>query len=243
MNSPGSLTLRQHLEELRKRLLVSLAAVGAVAVAAYAYSDLLLEVLLRPVAGTLQELYFFSPAEAFLVKIQVALMAGLAMAFPIVASQAWFFVSPGLHEREKKAVIPLALVISSLFAVGAVFCYRFVVPAAVRFFLGMQSEVLRPLISVREYVDFLTQLLVAFGVAFNLPVFVIALVFTGVTDAARLRKFRRHAAILVFIAAAVLTPGPDVASQFLLAVPLILLFELSVAGATLMEFFRKRKKQ
>ncbi|MBI2095235.1 MAG: twin-arginine translocase subunit TatC [Candidatus Omnitrophica bacterium] len=242
MNSPGSLTLWQHLEELRKRLLVSLAAVGVVSIAAYACSDLLLGILLRPVAGAIRELYFFSPAEAFLVKLQVAFLAGLTAAFPIVASQAWFFVSPGLHEREKRIVIPAGLVTSVLFAGGAVFCYRIVVPAAVRFFLGMQSEVLRPLISVREYVDFLTQLLVAFGVAFNLPVFVMALVFAGVTDAARLGKFRRHAVVLILVAAAVLTPGPDVASQFFLAVPLVFLFELSIAAASLVGFFRKGKK-
>ncbi len=235
-------TLWQHLEELRKRLLVSLAALTVVTVLGYIYSDFLLDVLLRPVTGQLQELYFFSPAEAFLVRLKVALLAGAVAAFPLVAAELWFFVSPGLYAREKKLILPVVLGISLLFTVGVVFCYHGVVPAAIRFFLGLQSGVLRPLISVREYVDFLTQLLVAFGVAFNLPVFVIAFVFAGLTDAKRLSKVRRHAIVLIFIAAAALTPGPDVASQILLAVPLLVLFELSIGAAFLVGIFRKGKR-
>ncbi len=236
-----TLTVFEHLDELRKRLFISLAAVAAAAVAGYFYSDEALVILMRPAAGQIQEAFFFSPAEAFIVKMKIALFIGTFFALPVIASQAWLFVSPALYGREKKAVFPFVFVTFGLFLVGAAFAYFAVLPAALRFLIGLQTEVMRPMISVGAYVGFLTALLIAFGAAFNMPVFIMAFVLAGVVDAAALNRYHRQAVVLIFIAAAVLTPGPDIVSQLCLAVPLLGLFEITLLLALLVG--RKRRKK
>jgi sec-independent protein translocase protein TatC len=235
-------TFFDHLDELRKRLILSLAAVGGAAVAGYLASDRILEALIIPLRSASEPLYFFSPADAFLVKLKIALLAGLVLASPVVASQIWLFVSPALYKNERRAVAPLIAVTSVLFLAGAAFSYFVVMPLALDFFLGMQTESLRPMLSVTEYVGFLSMMTLAFGIAFNLPVFVIALVLTGLWDAKGLVRFQKQAIVMIFILAAVLTPGPDIASQCLLAVPLVVLFEMSVLAAKLVELSRKSKR-
>jgi sec-independent protein translocase protein TatC len=236
-------TFFDHLDELRKRLILSLTAAGAAAVAGYLASDRILEALTIPLRGANEPLYFFSPADAFLVRLKIALLAGLVLASPVVASQIWLFVSPALYKNERRAVAPLIAVTSALFFAGAAFSYFVVMPLALNFFLGMQTEFLRPMISVTEYVGFLSMMTLAFGIAFNLPVFVIALVLAGLWDAKGLVRFQKQAIVLIFILAAVLTPGPDIASQCLLAVPLVVLFELSVGAAKAVEFFKRKNRK
>ena len=233
-------TLFEHLEELRSRIIICLAAVFAATAASYFYSEKLLEILLRPVASEIDKVYFFSPADAFLVRIKVSFLAGILVSSPVVLSQLWFFVSPALRVRERRIVIPLCFLTSALFLSGAFFCFYFVLPLALKFLVGMQTQVLRPMISIDSYVSFLSGMLLAFGVAFNVPVLILVLVFAGVLSSAFLNRYQRHAILLIFIAAAVLTPGPDIASQISLAVPLLLLFEMSVVGAKVVEFLKKR---
>lgn len=240
MSKYPSLSFFEHLDELRKRLVVSLAALALGTGAGWFVSDRLLYALTEPLRHSGEAVYFFAPADAFLVKLKVALLAGFLISLPVVSSQVWLFISPGLHKHEKRFLIPLALVTSGLFLTGAVFAYFVVIPAAIHFFMDMQTEVLRPLISVREYVSFLTSLILAFGVAFNLPVFLMGLVMTGVLNVQVLNHYQRHAIVLIFIAAAILTPSPDIASQLLLAGPLIVLFELSVVAALVLEKTRRK---
>ncbi|MGH7197773.1 MAG: twin-arginine translocase subunit TatC [Candidatus Omnitrophota bacterium] len=237
------LTFFEHLDELRKRLILSLGAVGLGAAAGYLCADKILEILTGPLRDQNEPLYFFSPADAFIVKLKIALLAGLVLASPIVISQVWLFVAPALHKNEKRAVAPLAALTSVLFLAGAAFSFFTVMPLALNFFIGMKTAFLRPMISVTEYVGFLTMMTLAFGIAFNLPVFVMAFVLTGLWDAKGLGRYQKHAIVLIFILAAVLTPGPDIASQCLLAAPLVLLFELSVAGAFAVEFLKKKNKR
>jgi len=222
------LSFFEHLEELRKRLLISLAAVGVASVGGYLASGPAVEFLTAPLRSEAGAVYFFSPQGAFTVKLKASLLLGALAASPVVLHQFWSFVSPALYPRERRAVVPLAAVTSALFVTGAVFAYLVVLPAAMKFLLGMQTGSLKPMISVEEYLSFVTMLVLSFGVAFNLPVFVLALVGAGITDAAGLNRFQRHAIVAIFIAAAVLTPGPDIASQLLLALPLLVLFEISV---------------
>ena len=237
------LTFFEHLDELRRRLLISSAAVLTGMVAGWCYSDRALKILSAPVRNEISEVYFFSPAEAFIIKIKIAFLIGLFLASPIVLSQVWLFISPALHGKEKKAVFPLIFVTSVLFFAGAAFCFFLVMPLALHFFMSMQTEFLRPMISMAEYITFVSTMLLAFGVAFNMPVFIMAFVFSGVVDAKGLNKFQKHVIVLIFIVAAILTPGPDIASQLLLAFPLVALFEISVLGAKLVEFLKKRKRQ
>ena len=235
------LTFFEHLDELRKRIIISLIAVFLGSIAGYVYSDRLLRILLRPMELGQNPVYFFSPSEAFIVKLKVAMFTGLFLASPVVLNQIWRFVSPAFQKREKRAVSVVTLITSFLFLSGIFFCYYAVVPVAIRFLMSLQTDFLKPMISVTHYVDFLFGMLLAFGVAFNLPVFVIALALTGVLNIQTLKHFHRHAIVLIFILAAILTPSPDIASQILLAVPLLALFELSVLGVFFVD--RRRKLQ
>lgn len=238
-NSGKELTFFEHLDELRKKILVSAAAVSITTVAGYVYSDTLLRIVLRPIRSEGISVYFFSPAEAFLVKLKVAFIVGLFLASPVILNQLWVFISPAFYKHEKKIVSWITCAASFLFLCGILFGFYAAIPVALKFLIGMQTEFLKPMISVTHYVDFVFGLLLAFGVAFNLPLFVIALGSLGVLNTRVLNHYQRHAIVLIFIIAAVLTPSPDVASQVLLAVPLIILFELSVLGVFLVERGKK----
>ena len=235
-------TFIEHLEELRKRLIVSLAAFFIALIAPFLFADRLLDFLAGPLVREVPVVYFFSPADAFIVKIKVSLLTALVLSAPVVFGQLWLFVSPALYGHEKKAVVPLVVLTSALFIFGAVFSFYTVIPMALHFLIGMQTPFMKPLVSVSEYLSFLTSMVLAFGVAFNLPVFVLALVGSGVVSSKTLNKFQRFVILFIFIAAAVLTPGPDIASQLLLAVPLLILFELSVGCAVILERMRAGKK-
>jgi sec-independent protein translocase protein TatC len=237
-----SLTFFEHLDELRKRLLICAGALLGGTALAYLYADPLLEWLISPIQGRIGEFYFFSPAEGFMIKIKTAFLAALVLTSPVILSQIWLFVAPALHGKEKRLMLPLALVTSLLFVSGALFCFYWVVPTALEFLIGMETVFLKPMISMTEYLGFLSMMLLAFGIAFNMPVFVMAFVGMGWVDARGLNRYQKQAIVLIFILAAILTPGPDIASQLLLAAPLLVLFELSVAAAKVVEMIRSKKQ-
>lgn len=225
-----------HLQELRRRLFWSLGAFLFCALLSYSWSDRLLRILTAPIRSEVGQIYFFSPPDAFLVRLKVAFFAGLVMASPVIISQIWLFVSPGLTATEKKTVYPLIFLTSFLFLAGCLFAFAWVLPFALRFFMGFQTEFLQPQIYITHYVSFVSSLAVSFGLAFNLPVFIMAFSALGLVDARRLGRYRKHAFLLAFVAASVLTP-PDVLSQILLGLSLVFLFEASLVGA---RFFDRR---
>ena len=235
-------TFFEHLDELRQRLIVSLAAFFICVLPPLAYSDRLLDWLAAPLVREVPAAYFFSPADAFIVKIKVSLLAAMVFSSPVILGQLWLFISPALYGSEKRILLPLIVMTTSLFVLGALFSFYAMMPVTLHFLIGMQSEFMKPLVSVSEYISFLTSMVFAFGVAFNLPVFVLALVGSGLVNAKMLNKFQRFAIVIIFILAAVLTPGPDVASQLLLAVPLLILFEISIVCAVILEKIKGRKK-
>ncbi len=224
----GRLTFSEHLDELRRRIFTSLAAVGVCTIAGCVFSEPALRFFIAPLKDIAGAVYFFSPQEAFIVRIKVALILGIAGALPVILSQLWLFVAPGLRGPEKHAFLPLVAVTTFLFLCGGAFCFFLVMPVALKFLMGMQTAYLLPMISVGEYVGFLASMMFAFGVSFNLPVFLLALTASGAVKPETLSKHRRHAILIIVVAAAILTPGPDVASQMLLALPLYVLFEASV---------------
>ena len=234
-------TFFEHLDELRQRLIVSLCAFFLCLVPAAVYSDRLLNWFMGPLIREIPAAYFFSPSDAFVVKIKVAMLAAAVLSSPVVMGQLWLFITPALYGNEKKALLPLVFLTTSLFILGAFFSFYGVIPVTLHFLIGMQSDFLRPMVSVSEYFSFLTSMVFAFGVAFNLPVFILALVGSGLVTAKMLNRFQRWAILIIFILAAVLTPGPDIASQLMLAIPLLILFELSVGGAVLLEKIRQKK--
>lgn len=236
-------TFFEHLNELRQRLIISLTAFFICVLPTMVYSNRLMAWLVAPLVREVPSVYFFSPADAFVVKIKISLLAATILSSPVIFGQLWLFVSPALHGNEKKMVLPLIAVTTSLFVLGALFSFYAILPVTLHFLIGMQSEFMKPLVSVSEYISFLTSMVFAFGVAFNLPVFILAMVGVGFVNTKMLFQFQRWAIVLIFILAAILTPGPDIASQLLLAIPLVILFEISVAAAWVLEKIKKRKRE
>lgn len=236
-------TFLEHVEELRRRLWAAVLAFLAGAVASLFYADRLLELAMAPAKDQIQTLYFFTPADAFVVKIKLALLSGLFVSSPVILWQLWQFLSPAMRPNEKKAIVPFVAVTSSLFAAGAAFAFHFVLPTTLKILVGMQTDLLKPMLSASEYLSFVSLLLISFGAAFNLPVFILILVWTGIVNVRMLNQFQRQVIVLIFIAAAILTPGPDIASQLMLAVPLLALYETSVLAAMAMDALRRKKEK
>jgi len=225
------LPLTTHLEELRKRLIVSLIAVVTGFSVSYFFKDQLFHVLTRPIEKHLPEgstLQYIGVAEAFVTYLKLCLFSGLFLAMPVILFEAWRFVSPGLYNREKRYVIPFVLFTTMFFVGGAAFCYFFVFPFVFSFFMEFSDQSLRAMPALQQYLAFVTHMLIAFGLVFEMPIIFFFLGRVGLVNYRWLARQRRVAVVLIFVAAAVLTPGPDVASQLLLAGPLLVLFELSL---------------
>ncbi len=236
-----SMTLMEHLSELRTRLVRSFIGIGLAFVLCYTFAEQLFAELCKPLMAALPEgskLIFTALPEAFFVYLQVGLVAAVFMASPYLFYQIWGFISPGLYDEEKKYMIPMALISAIFFLGGASFCFFVVFPYAFTFFVGFASEDIAAMPSLSEYLGFALKLLIAFGLIFEMPLFTYFLSRMGVVTATLMRKFRKYAILCIFIVAAILTP-PDVISQLLMAMPMMLLYELSIGVAAV--FGRKKK--
>ncbi len=242
MKEDDKLPFLEHLEELRNRLIVCAVAIIIGFLIAYGFKEILFEILTRPlieVMETGEKLVFTGIAEAFFTYLKVAFLAGLMLASPVILYQFWMFVAPGLYGDEKRTMLPIVFLSSFFFIGGAMFGYFIVFPVGFKFFLGFASETIRPLPSMREYLSFSAKMLLAFGLAFELPLILVFLVRLGITTVDYLKKNRKYAILLNFIVAAVLTP-PDVISQVMMAIPLMILYEMSIIGS---KIFGKKKSQ
>ncbi|MBI2540808.1 MAG: twin-arginine translocase subunit TatC [Deltaproteobacteria bacterium] len=231
------MTFTEHLEDLRWCLIKSLAAVVSAFLLCFQFSDRIVAFMIAPLMGTLepgQGLIGTGVAEAFFFEMKVALVAGAFLASPVIFYQLWRFIAPGLKDREKRLVIPFVLFTSLFFLGGAYFCYRAVLPVAFLYFIDQyRSLAVSPEIRIGEYFTFFSRMILAFGVTFELPLFTFFLVRLGLWDYRTMWRTFRYAIIAIFIVAAILTPGPDIASQILLAIPLTLLYLLSIGVAYL----------
>lgn len=227
-----------HLNELRARLLWSVGALLVSAGICYAFVEDIYGFLVRPLAAAMgpqdsQRLIYTDLTEAFFTYMKVAIFSGFFLAFPVVLTQIWMFISPGLYKRERRTVLPFMIASPVLFFLGGATVYYMVLPLAWKFFLGFQStgaETVLPIMleaRVGEYLDLIMTLIFAFGFCFQLPIFLGLLAKAGVINAAWLVKKRRYAIVIVFIIAAFLTP-PDIISQTSLAIPLMALYEISI---------------
>src|SRR5262245_41880756 len=226
------MTLTEHLEELRWGLLKSVLAIVVAACACYYFSDVIFAFVVAPLKQNLQpgqNLIGTSVTEAFFFEIKVALAAGALIASPVVFYQIWRFIAPGLSGREKKWVVPFVLCAKSFFAGGAWFCYRLVLPIAFKYFIEQyESMGVNPAIRIGEYFTFFFRMVLAFGATFELPVFTYFLVRLGLWDHRFMLRNFRYAILVSFVAAAMLTPTPDVINQSLLALPMLVLYVLSI---------------
>lgn len=227
-----------HLIELRARLLWAFGTLIVVAIGAYFYVEPIYGFLVQPLADAMgpdgtQRLIYTNLTEAFFTYVKVAFFAGLFISFPVILAQVWFFVAPALYIRERGTFIAFLVATPLLFYTGGAVVYYAVLPLAWKFFLSFQSSgdqtVLPIMLEARvgEYLDLIMVLILAFGLAFQLPVVLMLLARVGVVSAAWLAKQRKYAIILAFVIAAPLTP-PDIVSQTCLAIPLILLYEISI---------------
>ena len=219
----GNMTLLRHLEELRRRLIYAILAVGIGSCICYFFIEDIMHYLTLP-AG---RLYYMQPAEAFFTYLKVALFSGFLLSLPVVFYQIWRFFLPALTVREQVFLGILVPASAGLFLIGLAFSFFFVLPLAVKFFLGFGSSDLQPLLSVGKYLDFVITFVLPFGFIFELPLIIVVLAKLGIVGSAFLWKKQRLVIFMAFVIGAVISPTPDVFSQSMIAVPMILLYEIS----------------
>ena len=231
--------LTAHLSELRSRLIVILSAVGILFLLTYYFSAYLLALVQRPIGG--HKLVFLAPAEAFFAHMKVAFYAAFFLSLPVIFHQVWRFCVPGLMESERRYVAPFVIASSACFVAGALFCYFVVLPFGLDFLLSFGSPTLEPQISISYYVSFVFQLILAFGLVFEVPIAVVLLVQVGALSTKTLTSNRGYVVIGAFVLGAVLTPTPDFFNQILLAGPLLVLFEISIVVGRFIERRKARR--
>ena len=237
--------LLDHLIELRRRLLYSVASLAVTFAIAFYFAEDIFGFLVHPlIAAGQKQIYYTQLFEAFFVQIKVAFFAASMMSFPVVANQLWQFVAPGLYRKEKNALLPFLLATPLLFTAGASLAYFVAVPTALHFLLSYQGNVggiqQEALPSVGNYLAFVMQFLFAFGLAFLMPILLMLLERAGIVTRKQLVASRRYAIVGCFGLALVLAP-PDAGSMLLLALPLVLLYELALIAIWFTE--RKRGKE
>ena len=226
----GEMGLMEHLTELRKRILFALYGIMLATCVTYSYSQFVFTILNQPVtiAFPNAQLIGTGPAEAFIIRIKVALFSGIILASPWIFFQLWKFVAPGLYPSERKLALPFVFVASSLFACGAAFCHEIMLPLSYGFFAGEYQNIgVTPQIRIGEHLSMVIMTVLGFGAAFELPVIVFLLGRAGIVTDKMLIEAGRYAIVAIFIIAAVLTP-PDVLSQMLMAGPLLILYAISI---------------
>ncbi|HVN84183.1 MAG TPA: twin-arginine translocase subunit TatC [Candidatus Binatia bacterium] len=231
--------LTAHLEELRWRLIRSLIGIAVAFAGCYYFAEPLFAFLTEPLLALNREagndavhLIGTGVVEAFFTKLKVCFLAAVFASSPVSLYQLWMFVAPGLLDTEKRYAKPFVFFGTVFFLAGATFCYYLVLPVGYRFFVEQYGSIrVDPQIRISEYLTFTARMLLAFGATFELPVITFFLARLGIVSSAMMISYFRYAVLVIFIVAAVLTPGPDVASQLLMATPLLLLYGISIIVA------------
>lgn len=253
------LPITEHLTELRKRIIVSLTVITIGFVFCFYYSEYIFHALVLPMKGFFKfslsspfiyfekfknsdtELVFLAPAEALWMHFKISFICGVVISSPVVLYEFWRFVAPGLLTRERKYVFPFIIVTTFLFLLGALFCFLFVLPFAMDFLLNYKTENVKPMLSVGSYIDFCLKFIVAFGAIFEVPVVMVILTKIGIVTTEFLAKNRKYAIVLAFVAAAVLTPTPDMFNQTVMAVPIIVMYEAGIWASRILNRGKKDK--
>ncbi len=226
----------EHLSELRDRLIRSAIAVFVGFCIAYFFKEELFEILTAPLVKAIgdsknTQMIFTGLPEAFFTYMKVSFIAGVVVSTPVLFYEFWMFISPGLYRKEKKYFLPIVLLSVFFFIIGSSFGYFIAFPYGFKFFLEFSTDTIHAMLSMKEYLSFASMLLLAFGFIFELPLVLAFMARMGLVTVPFLQKNRKYAILIIFIVAAVLTPGPDVISQLMMAVPLMILYEIGIIGA------------
>lgn len=244
--------LMEHLIELRRRLIWSLVAFVVCFLISFFFANTIFDFLTRPLATIWEgqegrHLIYTALQEKFFANVKVAMFGGLVLAFPVIASQIWGFVAPGLYKNEKVAFLPFLVATPIMFVIGASFVYFIFVPNAFRFLTSFEEVAHGGALAitaepkVSEYLDFVIQLILGFGIVFELPVLLTLLVSAELLETKTLAKQRRYAIVVGFIISAILTP-PDALSMMMMAIPLVGLYEISIVIGRIIEARRRRRR-
>ena len=245
LDLPG-MSLLEHLEELRRRIIYSLISIVVAFGLAWGYAEDIFRLMEIPIREALkanhlsEKLVYTNPTDPFNIYLRIALIAGLFLASPVILYQFWMFISPGLYRHEKRYVLPFMFVTVGLFLTGGYFGYRFVYPAALRFLIEYGKD-FQPMITVGEYTDLFLTVVAGMGAVFELPRVIFFLALMGVVDAKFLINNFRYAILAIFAVAAILTPTTDLVNLCIFAAPMVVLYALSIGIAWLVHARRRRK--
>jgi len=229
------MTLLEHLDELRRRIFSSIIALLIAFLVCWYFSPQIFSWLERPIREVLpagEKLAFTDLTAPFMLYIKVALLAALFVASPVLLTQVWLFIRPGLYRRERRLALPFVVFTTLFFLLGGYFGYRIAFPLVVRFLLGV-GEHFKQVVTIQSYFSMMTKILLGLGLVFEMPMLIFFLARLGLVTARKLIKWFRWAVLAIFVAAAIITPTPDVATQTVFAVPMVLLYLLGVVVAAL----------
>ena len=239
------MTLLEHLDELRSRILRSLAALVVGFGVCFAFAKPIYNALAKPVLPYVEggKLSFLRVTDPFIVYVKVALLAGVFLMSPFILYQVWRFVSPGLYARERRFALPFVFFGSSFFLAGGLFGYFIAVPFATRFLIEEMGENFEPVITVDFWLNFLINVLLGLGIMFELPILIFMLAMLGVVTPRFLLKHFRWAVLIIFLVAAIITPTPDIVNLCVVAIPTILLYLLGVGAAAFALRLRRKRER
>jgi sec-independent protein translocase protein TatC len=239
---PG-MSLMEHLEELRKRIVHSAIYLALGFIAAWLFHDRIVELFQAPLIGIHKTLMFTHPMDALNLDLQAALTAGAILASPFILYQVWLFIAPGLYQKERRFVVPFMAATIGLFLAGASFGYFYVLPGAIEILIVKFGHNFTPMISIEDYTGFFLSIILGLGVSFELPILIFFLAMFGIVSPQFLWKNIRYAILAVFIVAAAICPSPDPTTMCIYAVPMLALYVIGIAVAWWVHPSRKRNKE
>jgi sec-independent protein translocase protein TatC len=239
---PG-MSLMEHLDELRKRIVHSALYLAAGFVVAWIFKDWLLNLLQRPLLKIGKNLVFTHPMDALNLYLQVALLAGAIIASPFILFQVWLFIAPGLYQKERRFVVPFMLATVGLFLAGASFGYFYVLPGAMEILIIKMGHNFTPMITIEDYSSFFLSIILGLGISFELPILIFFLAMFGIVSPAFLWKNIRYAILAVFIVAAIICPSPDPWTMCIYAIPMLALYLVGIAVAWWVHPSRRKAKE
>lgn len=238
----------EHLEELRRRLVYSIAAIAVGFFACWGFRERIYGVMQKPIVDALkahglsEKLVYLNPVDPFNLYLKIAALAGLFLTSPFVLYQVWMFISPGLYRNEKRYVLPFMASTIALFSTGGYFGYRVVYPRALDFLIGFGQQ-FQPMITISEYTSLFLSLVLGMGLIFEMPILIFFLALMGIVSAAFMWKNLRYAILLIFVVAAIVTPTPDILSMCIFAAPMVGLYAVSIGIAWLVHPKQRRARE